>query len=224
MKRWTRFFCRSGFLCRQWSHHLAYIQHFEFFFSVIHPVAISSAFVKTRAATHVWVYFNHTEEEEHVYGNCEDHTCPVRRAAPPPWIPGSCLSVCLSLPPSLSLFFTLSDTSSRGTWPSIVISWLLEWITDSIILSHWFLDFFMSKKPLKPTYYFIFVLRVWFPACISVHQCVQYLQRPEESIRSCGTGAIDLCGCWELNPGPLEEHQPFLTTCPSLQSLSIYFY
>lgn len=83
MKRWTRFFCRSGFLCRQWSHHLTYIQHFEFFFSVIHPVAISSAFVKTRAATHVWVYFNHTEEEEHVYGNCEDRSVVIRSSALP---------------------------------------------------------------------------------------------------------------------------------------------
>ena len=27
------------------------------------------------------------------------------------------------------------------------------------------------------------------------------------------------CGCWELNPGPLQEQQVFLTTEPSLQPL-----
>ena len=31
-----------------------------------------------------------------------------------------------------------------------------------------------------------------------------------------------LCGCWELNLGPLEEQQAFLTTEPSLQPLKLY--
>jgi len=31
------------------------------------------------------------------------------------------------------------------------------------------------------------------------------------------------CGCWELNPGPLEEQPVFLTTEPSLQPSSISF-
>ena len=43
----------------------------------------------------------------------------------------------------------------------------------------------------------------------SVHCCVQDLRRPEEAVRSSGTGVTDSCGlscgCWESNPGPLEE-------------------
>ena len=31
------------------------------------------------------------------------------------------------------------------------------------------------------------------------------------------------CGCWELNPGPLEEQPVLLTTEPSLQPLSLVF-
>ena len=42
-----------------------------------------------------------------------------------------------------------------------------------------------------------------------------YLQRPEEGDRSPGTRVMDSCeipcGCWELNPGLLEE-QPVLLT------------
>ena len=42
-----------------------------------------------------------------------------------------------------------------------------------------------------------------------------------EGVRSPGTGVIDSCelsyGCWELNPGPLEEQPVFLTSEPSLQ-------
>jgi hypothetical protein len=47
--------------------------------------------------------------------------------------------------------------------------------------------------------------------------------RPEEGIRSPGTGVADdcepLCGYWELNPGPFEEYTVFLTMDPSLQLL-----
>ena len=54
-----------------------------------------------------------------------------------------------------------------------------------------------------------------------LHTCVQYLQRPEEGIRSLGTGVTGgcelPCGCWELNPGPLEEQPVLVTTEPSLQ-------
>jgi hypothetical protein len=42
-------------------------------------------------------------------------------------------------------------------------------------------------------------------------------------VRSAGTGITDscdlLCGCWELNPGPLEEQPVLLTAEPSLQPL-----
>jgi hypothetical protein len=37
-----------------------------------------------------------------------------------------------------------------------------------------------------------------------------------EGVKNPGTGATDKCelpcGCWELNPGPLEEQPMFLTT------------
>ena len=53
-------------------------------------------------------------------------------------------------------------------------------------------------------------------ACLSaVYMCER------EGVRSPGTGVIDscdlLCGCWELNSGPLEELPMLLTTEPSLQ-------
>jgi hypothetical protein len=46
---------------------------------------------------------------------------------------------------------------------------------------------------------------------------------PEEGIESPGTGAknsyelLHGCGCWESNPGPLEEKSAPLTVEPSLQ-------
>ena len=44
--------------------------------------------------------------------------------------------------------------------------------------------------------------------------------RPQEGVRCPGTGVTDgcelPCGCWELNPGPLEK---LLTAEPSLQPL-----
>jgi hypothetical protein len=56
--------------------------------------------------------------------------------------------------------------------------------------------------------------------------CVQGLRRPEESIGSSGTGAIDVgespCGCWELNPGPLEEQSVLLSADSSLQPSIVF--
>jgi hypothetical protein len=37
-------------------------------------------------------------------------------------------------------------------------------------------------------------------------------------------GCEPLCGCWELNSGPLEEQTMLLTTEPSLQLKETYFY
>ena len=59
-------------------------------------------------------------------------------------------------------------------------------------------------------------------ACLSMyHVCAWCLWWPEEGIGSPGTGVTDSCelpcGCWELNPGPLEEQSVLLTTGPSLQ-------
>ena len=45
--------------------------------------------------------------------------------------------------------------------------------------------------------------------------------RPEEGVGSPETGVTGgcepLCGCWELNPGPLQEQQGLLSTEPLLQ-------
>lgn len=47
------------------------------------------------------------------------------------------------------------------------------------------------------------------------------LERPEDGAGSAGTGTEDgcklLCGCWDLNPGPLQEQQAFSPAEPSLQ-------
>ena len=37
-------------------------------------------------------------------------------------------------------------------------------------------------------------------------------------------GCESLCGCWELNSGPLEEQPVFLTAEPSLQPKLVYFH
>jgi hypothetical protein len=59
--------------------------------------------------------------------------------------------------------------------------------------------------------------------CISVHWCSAYM-RVHVSVDSCELP----CGCWELNPGTLEEQPVLLTTEPSLQApiffVSFYVY
>jgi hypothetical protein len=56
------------------------------------------------------------------------------------------------------------------------------------------------------------------PACVRMyHMCIWRPWKPEDGIRFpvIGvTGSCKLpCGCWELNPGPLQE-QPVLLTIP----------
>jgi hypothetical protein len=62
---------------------------------------------------------------------------------------------------------------------------------------------------------------VILPAFISV--CVWYPWSPEEGHRVSGTrvtvGCELPCGCWDSNPGPLEEQPVLLTMVLSLQSL-----
>jgi hypothetical protein len=57
---------------------------------------------------------------------------------------------------------------------------------------------------------------------MSVHHVGAVPQKSEVGIGSSGTGIIDgyelLCGCWELNLGPLEEQQMLLTAETSIQS------
>ena len=65
------------------------------------------------------------------------------------------------------------------------------------------------------------------PACMSVHRVLPgALRRPEEGVGSPGTGITDgcepPCGCWESNPGPLEE-QPVLLPTADLSSPILAF-
>lgn len=72
--------------------------------------------------------------------------------------------------------------------------------------------------------YFIFIRMSVFPACIYVHRAHAWCQWSSEEdggfpgprdIYGCGP----LCGCWELNPGPLQDQQvlfKFRAISPSL--------
>jgi hypothetical protein len=53
-------------------------------------------------------------------------------------------------------------------------------------------------------------------------------RRPEEGVRSSGTGVRDVykqlsCQFWELNTGPLQDQPVLLNPEPSLQTLSLSF-
>lgn len=54
--------------------------------------------------------------------------------------------------------------------------------------------------------------------------CTMYTQKSEEGIGFPGIGVKDArerpCGCWESNTSPLQEQPMFLTSEPTLQSLS----
>ena len=54
---------------------------------------------------------------------------------------------------------------------------------------------------------------VILPACVP-NVCLVHTERPEEGVRTPGTGGTDgcelLCGCWEWNPGSLQEQQVIL--------------
>ena len=72
-----------------------------------------------------------------------------------------------------------------------------------------FLNFFI---------FYLFIFNFLFILCTLVfclHVCLC------KGVQSHGTGATDSCklpcGCWDLNPGPLEEQPVLLTTEPSLQ-------
>ena len=60
--------------------------------------------------------------------------------------------------------------------------------------------------------------------CVSVYNVhVCHPQRLEEGVRSVSISIIDgcelPCGCWDLNPGLLEEQPVLLTSEPTLQPL-----
>jgi hypothetical protein len=65
---------------------------------------------------------------------------------------------------------------------------------------------------------FIFNIRAWMflPVC-RLSRCRVYPRRPEEGVRSPGTGDScgPPCGCWGRNLGPLEEQPVLLTSSHS---------
>jgi hypothetical protein len=86
-----------------------------------------------------------------------------------------------------------------------------------LLLFFFFLSFFLFEHGLGCTSLFSFFLNLFY-----THACLC------EGVRCPGTEVTDSCelpcGCWELDPGPLEEQQLILLTAePSLQSnLFIY--
>ena len=67
------------------------------------------------------------------------------------------------------------------------------------------------------------------PACTSVHHVsIWFSEQPEEGTESPETGATNGCelprGCWESNPGPLEEQPVLLTIEQSPQPSLTYFW
>ena len=74
-----------------------------------------------------------------------------------------------------------------------------------------FIRAFFFKKILFFIYYAYSVL----PACMPPGQ-----KRAPDFIAG---GCVPPCGCWELNPGPLEEQSVLLTSEPSLQPPTVIF-
>ena len=78
-----------------------------------------------------------------------------------------------------------------------------------------------NPSPLTPFY------SLWV-FCLHVCVCTVCPQRSDESIRFPGTGVTDSCelpcGCWESNPGPLQEQSVRVTTENSLKSSHPAFY
>ena len=90
-----------------------------------------------------------------------------------------------------------------------------------------FTDMYHHAQFNEFTFYFLFCVYGCFACMCLCTMCMQYPQRPEEDIRSHGTEVKDNCqlpcGCWELNPGPLQEQPVLLTTEPSLQPPAFMF-
>jgi hypothetical protein len=85
---------------------------------------------------------------------------------------------------------------------------------------------FMQEKPTLITaepspqlpLYFSFFKRFIYLSYVWVH--CSCLQTPQKSALDPITdGCEPPCGCWELNPEPLEEQSVFLTSEPSLQPI-----
>jgi hypothetical protein len=107
---------------------------------------------------------------------------------------------------------------------------------------------FMNKAILKKIYLLILYalafciytnvcIYTYMQICVCVCVCVREREREKgrereregerEYVAFPGTEVTDNCelshGCWELNPGPLEEQPVLLTAEPSLQPLEFLF-
>lgn len=77
-----------------------------------------------------------------------------------------------------------------------------------------------NLKKISRSLFFLIILYVWLfclHECLCTSACL-YSQRPEQGIWFPGTGfteVCELCRCWELSPGSLEEELMLLATEPS---------
>jgi hypothetical protein len=59
------------------------------------------------------------------------------------------------------------------------------------------------------------------------HTCLVFTEARSELLGPLGQGLEEVCelpcGCWELNPGPLEEQPVFLTDDPSLLCIPVFW-
>ena len=66
-----------------------------------------------------------------------------------------------------------------------------------------------------------FLVLFYVYECLNVCKCTHVVHCPQRSEEGVGTGVTDTCqlpcGCWESNPGSLQEQSMLLTTEPSLQ-------
>jgi hypothetical protein len=74
----------------------------------------------------------------------------------------------------------------------------------------------------------IFSLYKCFAHMHFYHMCTWSLWRSDEGIKSPGTGVTGACehqyGCWELNPGLLQEQPVLLASDPSFHPLYLFFF
>ena len=106
---------------------------------------------------------------------------------------------------SLFTFRTLNVYLSCVIQNNFIYSWLFIMLYKIILFTYNYNDIQNN---------FLIYLLMW-TFCLSVCLCTTCVtQRSKEGIGSPGTGVTDkcehLCGCWELNPDPLQE-QVFLT-------------
>lgn len=70
--------------------------------------------------------------------------------------------------------------------------------------------------------FFYFICSGVLPECLCTMR-MQCLQRPEEDIRSFGTGVTNSYGCWESNPDPVQEQQALLSAALSAARMTHCF-